>query len=88
MSGVMARRLNDPCLDRKALHARPAAEVWTLWLEAGRELLSRSTAPVDVWMARSRERRMLARMREPELKDLGLTPQSAKWEVNKPFWRE
>lgn len=40
------------------------------------------------WRARARTRRQLAAMGERDLNDLGLSPSSIAYEVNKAFWRE
>ena len=39
------------------------------------------------WRRRARSRAELARLSEPELRDIGLTPAEALWEYAKPFWR-
>ena len=42
---------------------------------------------VRVWLRRSRERRELATMGEPEWRDIGLTRADVMRETGKPFWR-
>jgi uncharacterized protein YjiS (DUF1127 family) len=40
------------------------------------------------WWRRSRERGELARFDGRSLRDIGLTPAEAAYEINKPFWRD
>jgi uncharacterized protein YjiS (DUF1127 family) len=40
------------------------------------------------WRRRARERAELARFGSRDLRDIGLTPADAAYEINKPFWRE
>ena len=50
-----------------------------------------STKAVDIartWVRRSHDRRMLARMNEHLLNDIGLTPFDVNQEVNKYFWQK
>jgi uncharacterized protein YjiS (DUF1127 family) len=51
-------------------------------------LLARSTALIDHWRSRARERQTLAAMSDLALKDLGLTRLQVLPEINKPFWRQ
>ena len=39
------------------------------------------------WRQRSRERAELAQIDSRGLRDIGLTPAEAAYEINKPFWR-
>lgn len=87
MSGALVQYVNDPCTDPAALQARSAAQLWGMWLRVGRALLLRAAPPLTAWRQRAWERRMLAHMTERDLKDVGLTPQLAQNEINKPFWR-
>ena len=87
MSGTLLHYVNDPCTDPAALQARSAAQLWGMWLRVGQALLLRAAPPVTAWRQRGWERRMLARMTERDLKDIGLTPPLARYEINKPFWR-
>jgi uncharacterized protein YjiS (DUF1127 family) len=41
-----------------------------------------------LWRRRSRERAELARFDIRGLRDIGLTPAEADYEINKPFWRD
>jgi uncharacterized protein YjiS (DUF1127 family) len=88
MSDIIVGRIEDPCFDREALSARPAGDLWSIWLSVGRELAARPAEPVRVWRERVRERGYISRMSERELRDIGLTASLAKWEINKPFWRD
>jgi len=87
MNGALAQQTHDPCTDAAALRARPAAELWRMWLRAGRALVLRPTRPLGVWRQRAWERRELARMSERELGDIGVSRLDALLEINKPFWR-
>jgi uncharacterized protein YjiS (DUF1127 family) len=87
MNGTTMRSAFDPCFDPASLRARPAEDLWRLWLRVGRELLLRAAPPLAIWRARAQERRMLAYMIERDFRDIGITPQQAKWEMNKPFWK-
>jgi uncharacterized protein YjiS (DUF1127 family) len=40
------------------------------------------------WVRRSNDRRMLARMSDHMLNDIGLTPFDVKVEANKYFWQQ
>jgi uncharacterized protein YjiS (DUF1127 family) len=42
---------------------------------------------IHEWRERARARDELAKLDERSLRDLGLSPSSAQFEVNKPFWR-
>ena len=88
MQGMPAPRESQVTVNLTALHASPISEVWDTWLHAGWELLRRATPPIGTWRQRAWERQVLSRMGEHELKDLGLTAQLARWEVNKPFWKD
>ena len=50
--------------------------------------LSRLVQRLALWRRRSRERAQLARFDNRGLRDIGLTPAEAAYEINKPFWRE
>ena len=43
---------------------------------------------VLLWQERSRQRHMLAAMDEHMLRDIGLDRAQARFEADKPFWRE
>ena len=40
------------------------------------------------WRQRARERDELSKLDARSLRDLGVTPGAAEFEVNKPFWRK
>ena len=50
------------------------------WFESSMEILA-------TWASRSRERELLARMSDEELKDIGASRYDAEREIQKPFWR-
>ncbi|MGO8915057.1 MAG: DUF1127 domain-containing protein [Stellaceae bacterium] len=52
------------------------------------ERLARLRHMVAAWWRRNRERGELARFDCRSLRDIGLTPAEATYEINKPFWRE
>lgn len=87
MNGILMRSGYDPCLDPASLRSRAAGDLWGMWLRVGRELLLRTAPPLSVWRNRARERRFLAQLTERDLKDMRMTPQDARWEMNKPFWK-
>ncbi|MEM1362635.1 MAG: DUF1127 domain-containing protein [Pseudomonadota bacterium] len=47
----------------------------------------RRAALFGLWHARFRQRQTLARLEPYLLRDIGVTPQEAKREASKPFWR-
>jgi len=48
---------------------------------------SRVFATLLVWQVRARQRARLAEMESHRLDDMGLTPEQARREAAKPFWR-
>jgi uncharacterized protein YjiS (DUF1127 family) len=50
------------------------------WLRAVRDQISE-------WRRRSHQREELARMSRYELRDAGINPNEASYEIEKPFWR-
>ena len=51
------------------------------------ESLRRWVGLVRRWRERSRQRQQLARLDRRMLRDIGITPDEAERECNKPFWR-
>ena len=49
--------------------------------------LYRCAATVDMWLARVQQRRMLARLDDRLLRDVGISRAQAEAEARKPFWR-
>ena len=43
---------------------------------------------VQVWRSRARQRRHLALLTPGQLEDVGISPEAARYEIAKPFWRE
>jgi len=43
---------------------------------------------LGTWRRRSHDRQELAKLDTRSLRDLGLTESAARFEINKPFWRE
>jgi uncharacterized protein YjiS (DUF1127 family) len=60
----------------------------TLIISHQSELLRRLGRTLARWWRRSRERGELARFDGRSLRDIGLTPAEAAYEINKPFWRD
>ena len=61
----------------------------TIWRLGNRaKLIKHCVAVLRLWRARTQERAFLDGLQEFELKEFGLTRQSRRLEVNKPFWRE
>jgi len=52
------------------------------------EPLSGLRRTLTQWWRRNRERGELARFDGRSLRDIGLTPAEATYEINKPFWRD
>lgn len=50
-------------------------------------LLDRAIARLRLWQSRARSRQELAKLSPRDLRDIGLTPAQAGFEVDKPFWR-
>ena len=42
---------------------------------------------VQVWRSRTRQRRHLALLTPEQLEDVGISPEAARYEIAKPFWR-
>ena len=42
---------------------------------------------IGEWRQRSRARRELATLEPRELRDAGISPDQASWEVGRPFWQ-
>ena len=63
----------------KPLFPASAAGRATVWL--------RTLRAIRCWHARARQRRHLAELSPRLLDDLGLTPEAARAEAAKPFWR-
>jgi uncharacterized protein YjiS (DUF1127 family) len=51
------------------------------------ESLRRGVGLLRRWRERSRQRQQLARLDRRMLRDIGVTPDEAERECNKPFWR-
>jgi len=43
---------------------------------------------INIWIARSRQRKQLARLDDHLLKDIGYTRAQAQKEISKPFWKQ
>ena len=43
---------------------------------------------LQLWRQRNHDRKELAKLDARSLRDLGLTESTARFEANKPFWRE
>ncbi len=43
---------------------------------------------LQLWRRRARDRQELAKLDNRSLRELGLTESAARFEINKPFWRE
>ncbi len=54
---------------------------------AGKSLVSIALAILSRWYDRHCERRRLAEMSSDLLQDIGVTPEAARREAAKPFWR-
>ena len=50
--------------------------------------LSRGLQTLRVWLARARQRRHLAGLDYPQLKDIGVSRADALQEATKPFWQD
>jgi uncharacterized protein YjiS (DUF1127 family) len=59
---------------------RQARRMLRTWFESSMETLA-------TWRSRSRERELLARMSDRELKDIAVSRYDAEMEIRKPFWR-
>jgi len=57
-------------------------------IERVEEFSNKTTDIVRTWVRRSNDRRMLARMNEHMLKDIGLNPFEVNQEVGKYFWQK
>ncbi|HHI75921.1 MAG TPA: DUF1127 domain-containing protein [Gammaproteobacteria bacterium] len=52
-----------------------------------RTVFSQAAATLKLWYQRARQRRRLAQLDEHLLRDIGITPEQARREARKPFWR-
>ena len=52
-----------------------------------RRRLSAACNQISEWRRRSHQRDELARMTRYELRDAGINPNDAAYEIGKPFWR-
>jgi uncharacterized protein YjiS (DUF1127 family) len=52
-----------------------------------RRRLSAACNQISEWRRRSHQRDKLARMTRYELRDAGINPNDAAYEIGKPFWR-
>ena len=57
------------------------------WAALAGRIRRRAIADVTRWFARSRQRRALAKLDARLLADVGITPEAARREIAKPFWR-
>jgi uncharacterized protein YjiS (DUF1127 family) len=48
----------------------------------------RATPLYQIWFARLKQRRQLARLSDVMLKDIGISRSDAAAEISKPFWKE
>jgi uncharacterized protein YjiS (DUF1127 family) len=63
------------------------SEIKTLPFRARPSLVSRLTRAVSDALTRRRDRRILARLDQHMLRDIGLSPDEVRTESTKPFWR-
>jgi uncharacterized protein YjiS (DUF1127 family) len=61
---------------------------WRRAADATRAALKSGTALLGKWRARQAERVFLEHLHDHELKEMGLSREGRRREVNKPFWRE
>ncbi len=52
-----------------------------------RAAFASTAATLKLWYQRARQRRRLAQLDEHLLRDIGITPEQARREARKPFWR-
>jgi len=68
---------------------------WHGWFKDGKTLMKREfnrvpatvMATISVWRRRSCARHSIREMDEHILRDIGMTPEQARRETQKPFWR-
>lgn len=63
------------------------SEITALPLRAHPGLLARLSVFITDALARRRDRRMLSRLDDHLLRDIGLSPDEARTETAKPFWQ-
>ena len=63
------------------------SEIKTLPFRTRPSLVSRLTRAVTDALTRRRDRRILARLDQHMLRDIGLSPDQVRSESTKPFWR-
>ena len=66
---------------RRELSFVPALSAWTS------DVLAALAAPWRLWRQRRMERRDLAALSARDLRDIGIAPEIADYELRKPFWR-
>lgn len=65
----------------------PHSQTETLRFRSRQGLLRRLTSAFSEVTARRRDRRLLAKLDPHLLRDIGLSPEDARAEASKPFWR-
>jgi uncharacterized protein YjiS (DUF1127 family) len=60
----------------------------SLTISQGPGVLARLRATLRRWRRRMRDRAELAHFDERSLRDIGLSPAQARYEIKKPFWRD
>jgi len=73
--------------DSASLGQLSSRELWRLGWRIVRTLARRCGSRVRVWQTRARDRRLMQRFTERDLRDMGLTRSQARPERVKPFWR-
>lgn len=65
----------------------PHAKIETLPLRARSGVVARLIQSVGIFLTRRRDRQRLGRLDAHLLRDIGLAPQDARRESDKPFWQ-
>ena len=84
---LTARELADVGLDRDHALAEAARLPWDLHPGPRKGRQTGVLGRLQLWLERARTRRLLVRMQERELGELGLSRSNASTEASKPFWR-
>ena len=64
--------------------SRPRTATRRRWMG---EVARRGRAIVALWRLRANQRAELERLSDRDLRDMGLSRNEARFEMNKPFWR-
>ncbi len=72
------------CIDQ---HQHNQSACLAPYNENNKDWIKRPHKTIQLWFARSMQRKALSRLDEHLLNDIGITAEQAAEEINKPFWK-